>query len=208
MVIRERSPMSNLQGERIIAFASVLLLFLSFSAPARAHKVSLFAWVEGDTVYTESYFGGERKAVGGLIRVFDPSGKQLLEGKTDDKGEFSFRIPRKVDLKIVLEATMGHKTEFILRAEKPGDIQKGSEPAPEKGESPVPPSPSIGTDAEQIRQMMEEALDARLKPIARTLAKIRQEKGPGLTEILGGIGYIFGLMGVALYFGSRRKDRS
>ncbi len=29
--------------------------------------------------------------------------------------------------------------------------------------------------------------------------------GPGLTEIIGGIGYIFGLVGMAMYFTSRKK---
>jgi len=32
--------------------------------------------------------------------------------------------------------------------------------------------------------------------------------GPGLTEIIGGIGYIFGLVGVAMYFYKPQKKKS
>ena len=34
------------------------MLWLIGSGAADAHYVSLFAWVDGDTVYTESKFGG------------------------------------------------------------------------------------------------------------------------------------------------------
>jgi len=58
--------------------------------------------------------------------VFDLSGNKLLEGKTNDNGEFSFKIPKKADLRIVLEATMGHKTEYILKADEIPDRMKRS----------------------------------------------------------------------------------
>ena len=60
--------------------------------------------------------------------------------------------------------------------------------------------------SEQISMVVEKALDSRLKPIIKTLAKIQEERGPGFTEIIGGVGYIFGLMGLILYFKSRRKQ--
>jgi len=30
---------------------------------------------------------------------------------------------------------------------------------------------------------------------------------PGFTEIMGGIGYILGLVGIALYFANRKRNR-
>ena len=50
----------------------------------------------------------------GVIRVFDSTGKELLNGKTNSKGEFSFKVPKQDDLKIVLEAGMGHRAEWPL----------------------------------------------------------------------------------------------
>jgi nickel transport protein len=80
-----------------------------------AHKVNLFAYVEGGTVYTESYFPDGKKVEGGMIEVLDASGHKLLEGKTDNQGLFSFPLQKKEDLTIVLDATMGHKNSFVLK---------------------------------------------------------------------------------------------
>ncbi|MCK4486879.1 MAG: hypothetical protein KAU38_08975, partial [Desulfobacterales bacterium] len=86
--------------------------------PAWAHKVMIFAWVEGNTVYTQSKFSGGKKAKNSTVVVYDEEGNQLLEGKTDNQGEFSFKVPKKADLKIVLKASMGHMAEWKIPAEE------------------------------------------------------------------------------------------
>lgn len=92
------------------------LLFAGLMAmPAWAHKVNLFAYVDGGTVYTESYFPDGTRVAGGTVEVLDSGGKKLLAGTTDTQGNFSFPLPKKDDLTIVLDATMGHKTSFMLK---------------------------------------------------------------------------------------------
>jgi nickel transport protein len=181
---------------------------------ASAHKVYIFAWVEGDTVYTDSYFSKSKKIADGKIEVFDADGKKLLEGKTDEDGAFSFKIPKKTDLRIVLEATMGHKGEFLLTADELGEVSPetvdvaADEPPKESPEVAVAssaPSPT-GIETTELKRILEEALEARLKPISRGIARLEEERGPSTTDIVGGLGYIFGLMGVALYFKSRKKS--
>ena len=81
-----------------------------------AHGVSLFAWVEGDTVYVESKFSGGKKVKAGEIIVTDPQGTELVKGTTNEKGEFSFKIPKKTDLKIVLVAGAAHRAEWTISA--------------------------------------------------------------------------------------------
>ena len=61
---------------------------------------------------------------GGLIQVFDPFGKKLLEGRTNEQGEFAFTSVQKTDLRIVLEAGMGHRSESILKKEEFGGIKE------------------------------------------------------------------------------------
>ncbi|MEZ4604371.1 MAG: hypothetical protein R2861_13520 [Desulfobacterales bacterium] len=46
-----------------------------------AHRVVIFAWMEGDTVYTESQFPDGRKIADATVKVFDPQKKLLLTGK-------------------------------------------------------------------------------------------------------------------------------
>lgn len=202
---KKRKMCARVQTAQILAFAQVLALFFIITSPAHAHKVYIFAWVEGDMVYTESYFSSNKKVVNGLIKVFDSSDHLLLEGKTNDSGEFSFKIPARTDLRLVLEATMGHKAEYMLKADELPDIEEEPTPSDKNKEPQGLLSSPSQVDMGQIRVFVEEALDSRLKPISRALAKIEQERGPGLTEIIGGIGYIFGIMGLILYFRSRKN---
>lgn len=87
----------------------MVLLGLLAASDALAHKVTIFAWVEGDTVHTESKFSGGRRVKDGKVEVFDPAGTRLLEGRTNDNGEFSFKAPQVSDLKVLLTAGMGHQ---------------------------------------------------------------------------------------------------
>jgi nickel transport protein len=50
-----------------------------------------------------------------------------------------------------------------------------------------------------FNQAIEKALDKKLAPIMRMLAEMQEQK-VRLTDVLGGLGYIFGLVGVAAYF--------
>jgi nickel transport protein len=95
---------------------AIIATFLLLQAPASAHKVNVFAYVENGTVHTESYFPDGKKVEGGAIEVFDTAGKRIVEGKTDRQGNFSFPVPaEKDDLRIVLNASMGHKASFLMK---------------------------------------------------------------------------------------------
>ena len=187
----------------------ILLLLWFAESDTHAHKVYLFAWVDGDTVHTESYYPNKRRISGGKIKVLDSSdGQLLLSGMTDENGEFSFKIPKRVDLRIVLEAGMGHQSEFRLPASElsPKDTQpQNAGERKVKGERD-PSIPEVEADSEQLKKIIETALEKKLAPLERKIAHLEKGDGPGLTEIIGGIGYIIGLMGLALYFKSRKRD--
>ena len=100
------------------------LVSLVLSPSAFAHKVNIFAYVEGDTVYTESYFPDGKKVKGGKVKVYDSDGKSLLEGVTDSEGRFNFELPKKDDLKIVINASMGHRNSYVLSMEKPAEPEQ------------------------------------------------------------------------------------
>lgn len=111
----------------------VLWIFIQLiSFKVFAHKVNVFAYVEGGTIYTESYFPDGRKVEGGAIEVFNSTGKKLEEGVTDKDGIFTFNVPSKEDLKIVLNASLGHRTEYIINASEiskvPNKKEKGKIP--------------------------------------------------------------------------------
>ena len=171
---------------------------------AFAHKVNIFAYVEGDKVYTESYFNDGKKCINSKIEVFDNQENKLLEGLTNAEGEFSFEVPQEDgDLKLVLTASMGHRAEYIISADELGDTVGSIK---EKFEEPVSVvSPEVSSlDLKEIQSLLEDALDKKLEPILREI-KRSQEHKISPTEIIGGIGYIFGIFGIIAYFLSRKK---
>jgi len=105
----------------------------------------------------------------------------------------------------VLRAPGGHRAEFNLKAEE--IPLQGDHPG--EGHAEKDPSmvgvPCIGE--EEIQTIIEKVLDEKLRPLQKRLAAY-EKRGPGITEIFGGIGYIIGLMGVALYFSHRKKART
>ena len=172
-----------------------------------AHKVNVFAWVEGDTVFVEGYFPGGKKSQDSLVEVFNPAGTKLMEGRTNETGEFSFKIPERTDLKIVLTASMGHKNDFTISASDLGGSGSlpSSEPAKKHVHS-VGESVPVSNDIHQLETIIDEALDRKLAPVIKLIRDKRKE-GPTISQIVGGIGYIFGLFGLVMYLKSRNKKR-
>ena len=66
----------------------MMIIFFWVTVDAHAHRVTIFAWVDGDTVHTQSKFGGGKKVNNGQINVYDPDGNLVLTGNTDENGEF------------------------------------------------------------------------------------------------------------------------
>lgn len=199
-------------GKGIIALLVFLMILLFIIGTAGAHKAMIFAWVDGDTVCTESKFSGGRKVKGGEVIVYDLDGNQLLKGKTNELGEFAFKVPKKGGMKIVLVAGMGHRGEWIIPPDEIQNVaaQKTGTAAPQKTATEEPEQqvrsvPMSGVSLDEIRIAVEKALDKRLEPVMKMLAESR-EQGPSLSDIFGGIGYILGLMGIGVYFNYRRKS--
>ncbi len=203
------------------AVAVLLFIWIVFFVidSAFAHRVNVYAWVDGDKIYLESKFAGGRPVKSGKVVVTDPRGVELLSGVTDDEGEFSFKIPERTDLKIVLIAGQGHQAEWTIRAAEMEDLPSGK--ASDAGAAKAGPSeqknvvsktsaangtaaPDTVMSPKELEAVIESVLDRKLKPITRMLADMQQE-GPSVRDIFAGIGYIFGLVGVVAYIQSRKK---
>jgi nickel transport protein len=209
---------SVLLKKNLFLFLVVSLLCFRIQ-PADAHGVSVFAWVEDDTVHVESKFSGGKKVNAGKIIVTDSQGAELLSGTTNDQGEFSFRIPRRTGLKIVLLAGAGHRAEWTIPVDEIGMFDKKEVPLKaESAETKRPASlnskpetdaaqkrePLAGLNEKALRSAVEEAVEKKLRPVMKMLAESKQS-GPTARDIFSGIGYILGLVGIAAYIHSRKK---
>ncbi|MDY6853208.1 MAG: hypothetical protein SWO11_00655 [Thermodesulfobacteriota bacterium] len=196
----------------------VFLLINIAGSKVSAHKVNIFAYIEGDTVFTESYFNDGRKCIDSKVEVFDNAGDKLLEGLTNKDGEFSFQSLGKIDLRLVLTAGMGHKAEYEIKADEFRDSEEEdktgstlhparedrSDKRPKKGKQ-TGDTETLTVDMKQMQSMVEASLDKKLRPILKLIAK-SQQKRVSFSEVVGGIGYIFGIMGIILYFKSKKDE--
>ena len=182
---------------------NVAIILICFSMPAHAHKVSVFAWVEDKTVHTQSKFSGGKKVKDGKIEVFDHLNKKVLDGVTDAQGYFAFPVNRSAKtLKVVLTAGMGHSNHWLVTAQELG--YEESDQSVQAAVQPRASNKSNLTDYDAMEKIVERAVEKKLAPIKAQLA----EQAWGLRDIVAGIGYILGLMGLASYMHHRKTENN
>lgn len=202
-----------------------LCLVLAGAPFASAHRVNIFAFVDGDAVQVECGFNRSQKVKQGTVEVFDAAtGVKLLQGATDGNGVFRFPVTAELreaghDLNIRIIAGEGHQNDWTVSADElaasgtpkavavaaaetaPATPAAGQAAPSASSASPVAAVSGGATPAE-IERIVDAALDAKLSPIKRMLAE-QTEAGPNLRDIIGGIGWIFGLIGIAAYLRRR-----
>lgn len=198
----------------LIAVCIAMALTLCLAAVSSAHRVNVFAYVDGNSVVTDSGYSRSKRVHDGVVEVYDTaSGTMLLSGVTDENGRFDFEIPAearagKMDLRLLLKAGTGHQAEWTVKYDEYRAAKGPFAPAvPDHGHMAVAASDAgKQTDGTSVDISEVEAVVRReLAPVKRMLADMSQ-KGPGVTEIVGGIGYILGLLGIVAYMKSRKKD--
>ena len=206
----------------------VILTLAMSTTPALAHRVIVFAYAEGGSIHTESKFVPDTPVRQGKIEIMDnKTDEVLLTGKTDDQGKFSFKIPQvaamqKLDLNIVVEAAMGHRGSWLLKAATylPGaapknpvgqaslPATKAQAAAPVSATTPAAPAAQTAkVDQQALEAAVNKALVRQLGPINEKLTELTIHR-TSLPDVLGGIGYIVGLFGLWAYFQSKGQKNS
>ncbi len=195
-----------------------MLVAIVLSTPVYAHKIMVFGYLEEGRVHLEGYFADGKKAENSLVEVFAEDGRKLLEGKTDEQGVFSFPMPDVSEVRIVLTASMGHRAECVVEGEKrvparqvaPAQttVEKPAEEKPFAVHSSPPRDRAAATgatvlDEERMRTIVAEEIDRKIAPLTREVMVLAQHR-TSLTDVIGGIGYIAGFMGLIMYFKARR----
>ncbi len=231
---RRSQPIGPVTRLCLMGLVIAALTFWCGLKDARAHKVGLYGWTEGEFLIFEGYFGGGAKAVNCPVTLQGPGGKTIAEGKTDEGGLAKFKLadlPKfDGDIRAILDAGEGHRAEYTIQAADLPDRTKavGAANASARAQEatvPSPQAPAASTSStgapnqagtsEAVRQ----AVAVELKPVLQKLATVQrlllqeQDKGPSLKDIVGGIGWIMGLVGLWAYFagtraGTSRQDRA
>jgi nickel transport protein len=107
--------------------------------------------------------------------------------------------------KIPVEALGGTEPKNAAKTDALQDFLKTSPDSVDiETHEQVSGSSTVTLGKREIEEIIDASLGKKLAPITEILAD-SIHRGPGITEIMGGLGYIFGLVGVALYFANRKR---
>jgi len=199
--------------QRVVTALGLLLLSVVAST-AYAHKVNVFAYVEGDQVYIQGYFSDGTKAKNSDVTVYASDGQELTKGQTDEDGAFTFPTQGKQQaLHVVLNAGMGHQASYDI----PTDEMAGTTVAATgTAASPASQDPAPGADephaggnsaapAQISEAAIRKAVAEGVLPLAREISELKERRG--FSDIVGGIGFIVGVLGIVAYLKARQQSR-
>jgi nickel transport protein len=133
------------------------------------------------------------------------SGELLLaRGSTDSKGRFSFSLQRASlkEIRVTVDAGMGHHAFQILHLEPVAEPVVSPSAAVQEGDCEKASDHLLLSS-----EMMREIVRGELEPLKNMLLSLRREQEKaGITEILGGIGYIFGIVGICMWYRGGRRS--
>lgn len=182
------------------------LALLLVSAETLAHKLQVFAFADGARIEGSAYLAGGGAATGARISILDPAGKVLAEPVPDGEGNFSYQAQAPADHLVVAETGEGHRAQWRVSAAElaaafPGTAVPTGAPAPGPGPAAAQARATVGTD-EALLALIEQAVGRQIGPLRRELMAAQERAR--LRDILGGIGYILGVAGLAVWWRSRR----
>jgi nickel transport protein len=205
----------------LLAAACVLGLI---AGSALAHKLNVFASAAGRTIEGYAYFPGGGRAKEVSVQVLGRDGEVLGETTTDQNGEFTFEAAVRCDHTFVVDSGDGHRATYVVEADElPGDLPSPGSAAQDAGiavgegdatqgrqaESGTAPSllpPPVGEgrgEGGSAAELDAEALSRQIRGLREQIEAY--EERTRFRDVLGGIGYILGLSGVAAYFLARRN---
>lgn len=184
---------------------TVLLISLGWGTPAEAHKIQVFAAVHGQRIEGQAYVPGGDPVRGRPVQILDPAGQLLGETVTDQDGRFTFQPDRVCDHTLVVDAGLGHKARFTVPAsELPADLGPADPATPASSAAGVPHttrnSPRSDDDLAMRIEALHQQVIALRADVDRWKSQLRTQ------DVLGGVGYILGITGLAFFlWGSRQK---
>ncbi len=179
-------------------------LLLLFNGTVEAHLLKLFAYVEGTTIHGSAYFAGGANAAGLAITISDRDSRQLVTLDTDPQGAFSYTPAVPGEYHILADTGEGHQARWLIRAEAFG---QSATPVREPSETMTTTVRANSVPADltprQLTALIEQAVARQIGPLREALQ--RAQDRARLSDMLGGIGFIFGLAGIILWWRGRQR---
>ncbi len=194
----------------------ILGLFLCQSEISHAHRVNIFAWTNAGSIEAECSFSGGSPAQNSPVSVLDTAtGQVLATEKTDSDGHCDFAITDSMrnapnGLTLQVNAGSGHLGKWTIEASELNQTQSqasSQQNIAESSPAATTPSQTAPSQDESITVSRTEiaALRADIASLHREIASLKNDE-PSLRDIVGGLGWIAGLVGFALWYSARRRQ--
>lgn len=153
-----------------------------------------------------AYLSGGARVKNAAVRILAADNTLLGETVTDPAGSFRFQANNPGDHRIVVDAGGGHVAEFTVKATELSGPVPSNSITPTISVANKPFSQSVQAtnmlSATQLQAVVDKAVARQLRPLREQLDAYQAEVR--WRDVLGGIGYIIGIAGVAFYFLGRR----
>lgn len=193
-------------------FAVALVIVLAAVSPAAAHKLKVFAAVEGQAVRGYAFFIGGGRPEGSAWVAKDAAGARIADGTTDAQGRFAFDLPAAVsgDVTVTVDTHEAHIASVRLAAARlrgaaaaPAAPGTPASAAPAAPAAAAPAAAGAARDDAQLAALVSAAVQREVEPLLERIevmdARLR------FTDILSGLFLIIGLAGIGLWARGRRR---
>lgn len=184
---------------------AVIALLLAIASPAQAHRLIVFAAADGADIHGRvRYAGGDAARV--QVRIEDAAGRHLATLEPGPDGRFHYRATTASAHRIIASTPDGHRAEWQITAAELAAGFADAREAPDTAAPSPDAAPPAALDAidPQLAAAIERAVARALLPLREELAQTREALR--MADILGGIGWILGVAGLALWWRARARS--
>src|SRR3972149_2207530 len=195
----------NLQSAICNLQFAILPLVIFSASSVFAHQMDVFAKVEGKTIQGKANYHDGTPVKNGMVKAFDPFGTVIGETMTDNVGKFSLEAQFHCNYRLLVDAGDGHGAEYTIPAVMlPADLPQldpsnaSTDLAHSHDDSMVSHSHEHVEDVSMADTQHDHALIEDIHADVDLLQErlVEYEQRIRFRDILGGIGFIVGLVGV------------
>lgn len=178
------------------------LLLLFVCSTAQAHKLNIFTYAESGKVFVESYFSDGIIPKNAKVTVSDEQGIELINATVNEEGSYTFNNPQASKFTIKVDAGLGHVVSATMEGGEMTSVTVDPSNAVAGDANNTDVTPSVTGLEAQIRRAVAEAN----RPLARELSELKNKVYT--SDIVGGIGFIFGMLGLYAFLKARKEGES
>lgn len=171
---------------KILKILTALFVLLS-SQSLWAHSLYLFAQYDGKEISGKAYYSDLSPAAETYVAVYQQDKTNIVtEGQTDKQGEFHFPLQGEGIYRVEIEAMEGHKAVAYAA-------------------NVIPQAANVIPQAANATSSLASNASDELMLVRADIAKLQDKIY--FRDILGGIGYIVGFLGLWAWWQSRRQSK-